>query len=59
LGSFCNLTAEFGVKVYGAPLPEATQLGILFGSMVLMLLVLAVSYLRYKADVTSVKQKVY
>ncbi|KAJ3332498.1 hypothetical protein HDU76_014053 [Blyttiomyces sp. JEL0837] len=45
--SYCTLTAEFSLNVYGAPLALGTQIGIVLGSISVVLLCLAISYVWY------------
>ena len=42
--SFCTLTANFAVEVYGAPLYVGYQAAIVIGMMVIILSILAISY---------------
>ena len=46
--SFCTLETTFGVNVYGAPLPPATQAVIVTSFMMSVILVLIVSYFMYR-----------
>eukprot|EP00127_Corallochytrium_limacisporum_P001282 Clim_evm7s49 gene=Clim_evmTU7s49 len=48
--SYCNLTASFGVNVFGKPMPLATGLAVVFGIVGVILLALAVTFVCYNKD---------
>ncbi|ORZ35676.1 cation channel sperm-associated protein subunit delta-domain-containing protein [Catenaria anguillulae PL171] len=53
--SYCTLSTEFAVQVYGAPLPAGTQVGIVVGFIVAVLAALAASYWVYRRNKTKEK----
>lgn len=48
LHSFCDLTTQFAVRVYGAPINTETQSLIIISSIMAMLCILGASYFFYR-----------